>query len=129
MKIAEIAFVMLVFNFCLGIVVHSGITPYPTYYESEIVDTFSTENGSLPGSVSTSSETEQYAITMDVFDLILSVTDFGWLYHLIPDEMDEAFAPTIMGIQAIVGFFYVVALIEFFLRQTELLGSSGGGTS
>lgn len=122
MKIVEIAFILLVFNVCMGLAAHANLTEYDIYYENEMINTFNTANGTIPDNVSTSDETEQYAITMDVFNMILSVTDFGWLYYMIPDELDAEFAPVIFGIQAIVGFFYVIAIVELFVRQTKLLG-------
>jgi hypothetical protein len=122
MKIVEIAFILLVFNFCMGIAAHAQLTEYPIYYENELINNFNPDDGILPDNVSTSDETEQYAITMDVFSLILSVTDFGWLYYMIPDELDQEFVTIIFGIQAIVGFFYVIALVELFVKQTKLLG-------
>lgn len=124
MKIVSIAFALLVFNVCLSIATHSMLTEYPIYYESEYINEFTPGTGSLPDNISTISEAQQYSSTMSIFDLILNVVDFGWLYYMIPDELDEHFAIYIVGIQAIVGFLYAVAIIELFVKRTEILGSS-----
>ena len=122
MKIVEIAFVLLIFNGCMAVVSHSAITDYPIYYEAEYIETFDPESGNLPDNLSASDEAQQYATTMDVFNIILTVTDFGWLYYLLPDEIEADFAIFIGVLQAIVGFFYIIALVELFVRQTKLLG-------
>ncbi len=127
MKIVEAAFIMLVFNICMGIVTHSLITPYPLYYESEYTNLFDPETGSLPQNISTVSESQQYSTTMDVVDIILSVTDFGWVYEYIPEELDSEASIYIGGLQAIIGFFYAVAIVEFFVKQYDILG--GGGSA
>jgi hypothetical protein len=127
MKIIEVAFAMLIFNICIGLTSHAMIVQYPIYYESSYVNTFQPGTGSLPGNISTVSEEQQYGTTMDVVNVVLSVTDFGWLYALIPDELDDDFAIYIGSIQAIVGFLYAIAIIELFVRREEILGSSGGG--
>lgn len=124
MKIVELAFILLVFNFCMGVVVHSQLTEYPIYYESEFIERFDPETGDLPGNISTVSETQQYSTTMNIVDIVMSVTDFGWLYALIPDDIESEFVIYIVGLQAIVGFFYAVAIIELFVKRTELLGGS-----
>lgn len=125
MKIVEVALIILVFNVCMGIVTHSLITPYPIYYESEYVNTFNPETGSLPANISTVSETQQYSTTMDIVDIIMSVTDFGWITHYVPSELKSEATIYIMSLQAIIGFFYAVAIIELFVKQFDLLGSSG----
>ena len=124
MKIVAIAFALLVFNVCLSIATHSQLTPYPNYYESQYINEFAPGTGSLPQNISTVSESQQYSSTMSIFDVILNVVDFGWLYYMIPDELDDDFAIYIVGIQAIVGFLYAVAIIELFVKRTEILGSS-----
>lgn len=122
MKVVVIAFALLVFNVCLSIATHADLTAYPIYYESEFINEFQPGTGGLPDNISTVSETQQYSTTMSVFDLIINVVDFGWVYHLIPDELDADFAIYIIGIQAIVGFLYAVAIIELFVKRTEILG-------
>ena len=124
MKIVELAFIMLVFNFCMGIAVHSGIATQTGFYESQFGNTFNPETGSLPANISTTSETQQYGATMDVLSLILSVTDFGWVYSMVPPDLKADFIPFIMGLQCIVGFFYAIAIIEMFVKYTDLLGSA-----
>lgn len=124
MKIVSIAFAILVFNVCLSIATHSMLTDHPIYYESSYINEFTPGSGSLPDNISTVSEAQQYSSTMNIFDLILNVVDFGWLYYMIPDELDEYFVIYIVGIQAIVGFLYAVAIIELFVKRTEILGSS-----
>lgn len=126
MKIIEIAFVLLVFNVCMALVTHSGLTSYPYYYESEYIDVYG-DDGSLPDNISTVSEGQQYSTTMSVFNTILSTVTFDWLYYLIPDELDASAAPFIIGLDAIMVFLVVVALIELFVKRTELLGSSEVG--
>ncbi len=123
MKIVEVAFILLVFNICVGAASHSLITPYPLYYESSYTDTFDPESGNLPSNISTVSETQQYSTTMDIVDVVMSVTDFGWLYHYIPQDLQADAAVYIVGLQAIVGFFYAVAIIELFVKQFDILGS------
>lgn len=125
MKIAEIAFILLVFNACVGVVTHSLITPYPLYYESEYTNTFDPDTGALPSNMSTVSETQQYSTTMDIVDVIMSVTDFGWLNHYVPQELKSEATIYVVMLQAIVGFFYAVAIIELFVKQYDVLGSSG----
>lgn len=124
MKIVGLAFALLLFNFCMSAAVHAQMTDYPIYYESEYLNEFDPEGGSLPENISTVSEAEQYPTTMNIVDLILGVTDFGWLYSLVPDDLDDAAAPYIMGLQGIVGFLYAVAIIELFVKRSNLLGSS-----
>lgn len=124
MKIVELAFALLIFNFCTAAIVYSQISEYTIYYESEFIDEFQPGSDALPGNISTVSEQEQYSITMNIFDVILGVADFGWLYSLIPDEYHDDFAIYIIGLQAIVGFFYIVAIIEFFFKRTGLLGGN-----
>lgn len=123
MKIVEVAFIILVFNICVGMVTHAMITPYPNYYESEYVNTFNPESGMLPTNISTVSEAQQYSTTMDIVDVVMSVTDFGWLYHYVPADLQTEAAYYIIGLQAIVGFFYAVAIIELFVKQYDILGS------
>jgi len=124
MKIVEIAFILLIFNACMGAVTHALISPYPLYYESSYINEFDPDNPdtTLPTNISTVSEDQQYSSTMNIVDLIMSVTDFGWLYYLIPDELDDEFAFYITVIQAIVGFFYAIAIVELFVKQYNLLG-------
>lgn len=126
MKIVEIAFVILVFNFCIGAASHAGITQHPVYYESSVIDKF--QPVTYPN-ISTSSETEQYTITMDMVGLIFSVTDFGWLYLLVPQWLHNDAFYYISTLQAIVFFFYVVAFIELFTKREGIMGSSSQGSS
>ena len=126
MKIVEVAFAMLIFNFCIGLTSHAGLIQYPIYYESEYLNEFQPGTGSLPGNLSTVSQEQQYGTTMDVVNVVLSVTDFGWLYALIPQDLHDDAAIYILGLQAIIGFLYAVAIIELFVQRTEILGNSGG---
>ena len=129
MKVVGIAFALLVFNVCLSIAVHSNLTTAPVYYESEYIDTFNIDDDdtALPTNISTVSETQQYSMTMNIFDLIVNVVDFGWVYYLIPDELDDDFVYMVVGVQAIVGFLYAVAVIELFVKYKDLLGSGSNG--
>jgi hypothetical protein len=122
MKIIEVAFIMLVFNICMGAVTHSLITPYPLYYETEFINIMDPDSGRLPANISTVSETQQYSTTMDVVDIVMSVTDFGWLDHYVPAGLKTEAALYILGLQAIVGFFYAIAIIELFVKQFDILG-------
>ena len=123
MKIVEIAFALLVFNICMAVVTHSGLTSYPYYYESEYVDVYGPD-GSLPENISTVSEEQQYSTTMSVFNTIISTVTFDWMYYLIPDELDEPAVPFILGLNAIMLFMLAVAIVELFVKRAELLGSS-----
>jgi len=126
MKVVGIAFALLIFNVCLSVAAHSSLTTGTLYYESNYINTFNVDDpdNSLPGNISTVSETQQYSMTMNIFDLVINVVDFGWLYYLIPDELDDDFAYMITGLQAIVGFLYAVAIIELFVKYKDLLGSN-----
>lgn len=123
MKTVEIAFAIIVFNFCIGAVTHANLTTAAAPYESSYINEFG-ENGSMPYNVSTISEDEQYTTSMNVFSIITSVTTFEWLYLYIPDEYHTAAAFYILGLDAFAIFFYGIALLEFFVRRTDLLGSS-----
>lgn len=127
MKIVGLAFALLILNFCFAATVYSDITDYTIYYESEFIEEFDPENGSLPGNISTVSEAEQYPTTMNIVDVILGVTDFGWLYALVPDDLDDDAAPYIIMLQAIIGFLYAVAIIELFVKRSNLLGGNTNG--
>lgn len=126
MKIVEVAFALLVFNICVGAASHALLTPYPVYYESEYITQFNPDDAEtgLPTNISTVSETQQYSTTMNIVELVMSVTDFGWIYMMIPDELDVEFMFYIGSLQAIVGFFYAIAIIEFFVKQYNILGGS-----
>ncbi len=130
MKMIEIAFAILVFNVCMSLVVHSQLTTVnPVYYESGYVNTYG-DNGSLPRNISTVSQTQQYATTMDVTNTIMSTVAFDWVYQFIPPSLRESFAPFVIGIDAIMIFFSAIAVIEFFMQQNNVIGesgSSGGG--
>lgn len=122
MKIVKIAFALLVFNIIVGITINSSLaTVTPTYYEPGYISTF-TENGSLPGNVSTISEEQQYTTSMNVFNVIASVVAFDWMYYLIPDELDVHFIPLVAGLDAMMAFLFAVALIELFVKDRSLLG-------
>lgn len=122
MKVVEAAFALLIFNVSLGLVVHAELaTVTPTYYEGEVVNTFG-DNGTLPDNISTISEEQQYTTSMNIFNVITSVITFDWLYYLIPDELDPYFVPLVLGLDAIMAFLVGLALIEMFVKRTELLG-------
>lgn len=123
MKTAEIAFAIIVFNFCVGAVTHANLTTATAPYESSYINEFSTD-GSMPYNVSTISEDEQYTTSMNVFSIITSVTVFDWLYLYIPDEYQAAASFYILGLDAFAIFFYAIALVELFIRRTDVLGSS-----
>ena len=124
MKVVEAAFALLVFNLSLSVVVHSHLaTVTPTYYESGYLNEFG-DNGSLPANISTISEDQQYTTSMNVFNVIISVVTFDWIYYLVPDELDVHFVYLVIGLDAIMAFLVGLALIELFVKRTELLGSS-----
>ena len=123
MKAIEVSFALLVFNVCMSLVVHAGLTEYPPYYESEYITAFS-EEGELPEDISTISESQQYSTSMNIFNVIASVIAFDWLYMLIPDALDVYAMPFIIGLDAVMAFFVGLALIEIFVRRADLLGSS-----
>ena len=127
MRAIEIAFAILVFDVCTSLVIHSQLTTVPpVYYESGYVDVYG-PNGSLPANISTVSETQQYATTMDVTNVIISTLTLDWIYQFIPASLHESFAPFIIGLDAIMVFFIAVALIEFFIKQGSLFENSGSG--
>lgn len=123
MKTVEVAFAIIIFNFCVGAVTHAGLTTATAPYESSYLNDFSAD-GNMPYNVSTVSEDEQYTTSMNVFSLITSVTVFDWLYLYIPDEYHTAASFYILFLDAIAIFFYGIAVLEFFIRRTDLLGSS-----
>ena len=124
MKIVEAAFALLIFNVSLSVVIHAGLsTVTPTYYESGYLDSFG-ENGSLPSNISTISEEQQYTTSMNVFNVIASVVTFDWIYYMVPDELDVHFVPLVIGLDVVMAFLVALALIELFVKRTELLGSS-----
>lgn len=125
MKIIETAFVILVFNLAMGIASHTFET-HSIYYESEAVNAFQPGTGALPDNITTSSETQQYSSTMGIVDVIFSVTNFGWIRVLIPDYLQSSAEIYILALQAIVGFFYAIAIIEMFVKYSSVLGGSGG---
>lgn len=121
MKTVEVAFAMLVFNVCMGLVTHAALTEYPMYYESEVINQI---NSSMPDDVSTISESEQYTTSMNIFTVFTSVVTFDWLYMYAPEGYDEYLAPFVIGLDCIMLFFSGLALLEFFVRRADLLGSS-----
>lgn len=124
MKIIEAAFALLVFNMCLSAAVHANFaTVTPTFYESEYINTFA-DNGSLPDNISTISEEQQYTTSMNVLDVIFAVVTFDWIYYLVPDELDVHFVPLVLGLDAVMAFLVGLAIIEMFVKRTELLGGS-----
>jgi hypothetical protein len=121
MKIVEVAFMLLVFNICMGIVAHSEIfTPSPLYYESSYINKFA--NVTSTSNISTSSETQQYTVTMGFTQLIIDCLTFNWLYQYIPEVLWPHFSLLITGLNAVMGFFLVVAFIELFVKQLKVLG-------
>ena len=124
MKIMEIAFAMLVFNVCFGLVAESQVTNYPMYYESEYVNTYGTGNPNFPQNISTISETQQYSITMNIFDLVISTVTFAWIYHIIPPALIPYFTFFVVGLTAIMWFLVSVALIELFVKQYNIIGGN-----
>lgn len=122
MKVVEAAFVLLVFNMCMGVTIHASLsTVTPTYYESEIINEFG-PGGSLPDNISTISEEQQYTTAMNVFNVIASVLTFDWLYYIIPDELDAQFSVLILGLDAIMAFLLGIGLIELFIKREDTLG-------
>jgi len=122
MKIMEVAFAMLIFNVCFGLVTESQVTNYPTYYESPYIQTYSANNTDFPQNISTIAETQQYAITMNIFDLVISTVTFSWIYHIIPAPLIPYFVPVVAGLTAIMWFLISVALIELFVKQYNIIG-------
>lgn len=121
MKSVEIAFILLVFNICMGFVSLSGISTYTPYYESEVINQI---NDSTPANVSITDESEQYTTSMNVFTVITSVVSFNWLYMYSPEQYDAYLAPIVIGLNVVMGFFSMVAIIEFFMRRSDVLGGS-----
>lgn len=122
MKIVEIAFALLVFNIAMSMVSHSGIVDNTAYYESNIVNEFG-EDGGLPDNITTVSESQQYTTSMNIFNVIISVVSFDWIYYLIPDELDIYFVPFVLGLDSVMAFLMGLAIIEIFIRREETLGS------
>jgi len=121
MKIVEVAFIMLVFNICMGVVAHSEIfSVSPLYYESSYITKFA--NVSNASNFTTSSETQQYAVTMSFTQLIIDCLTFNWLFQYIPDSLDSYFVFLIYGLDAVMGFFLIVASIELFVRKENVIG-------
>lgn len=122
MKIVEVAFIMLIFNICMGLVAHAEIfTPSPLYYESSYINKFA--NVSSSSNTSTSSESQQYTVTMSFTQLVIDCLTFNWLYQYIPTSLAGYFSPLIIGMDAVMGFFIVVAFIELFVKKENVIGT------
>lgn len=124
MKIIEIAFAMLIFNICFGLVTESQVTDYPMYYESPYINTYSQSNADFPQNISTIAEIQQYSITMNIFDLTISTVTFSWIYHIIPPDLVPYFVPVVVGLTSIMWFLISVALIELFVKQYNIIGGN-----
>jgi hypothetical protein len=114
MKAVWLALVFLVFNICMGAVAQSGLLTSAPYYEDEIIEHYEDLDD-----FQNMSKTDLEAQTIDMWDFLLNVVTFNWLnqYTILIGIHDEAL-PFIYGLNAIALFFYAVAAIEFFWRQS-----------
>lgn len=118
MKLIEMAFMILVFNIIMSVVSNSGLFSVGVPYDEAFISKY--QQG-IQGNISTTSETQQFVMTMRIVGVIFSTITFNWLYAYIPGNMQTAFSPFITGLNVIGLFILAVAIIELFMKRPEVL--------
>ena len=119
MRSIQMLFVVLIFSTFMSILTHSGLM-YSQYYESGIVNAYNT-TGNLPDNITTISETQQYAATMNIFGIITSTVTFNWLDPYIPYELKNGLNPFVSGFTLIATFLISITIIEMFLKYRGII--------
>ena len=118
MKLVEIAFVILVFNIMMSVVSNSGLFEAHVPYDEAFIGKY--QQG-IQGNVSTTSETQQFAMTMRIVSVIFSTITFNWVYSYIPESLHSSISGFVTGLNVIGLFILAVAMIELFMKRPEVL--------